>query len=112
MEEVGEVEADVRIIASDLKRSFIPSNMTFMVACPPGCVRGKVYFDSNAVAAWLRVRRAIPTIELFTARLVCGICREKPAEVRLITQLTRTRLATLRGMAADGRSMLPITTNT
>lgn len=69
----------MRIIASDRERTFIPSNKSLMVACPPGCVRGKVYFDSNAVAAWLRTRRVVPTAELFTARLVCGVRGEKPA---------------------------------
>ena len=108
MEEVGEAAADMRIIAPDRARTFIPNDKSFMVACPPGCVRGKVYFDGNAVVAWLRSRRVIPTVELFTARLVCGVCGEKPAEVRIITQLTRTKLATLPGMSPDGRSMAEV----
>ena len=38
-------------------QELIPSKMSLTVACPPSCVRGKVYFDSNAVANWLRSRR-------------------------------------------------------
>ena len=106
MEKVSQAEADVKVVAREQARTLIPKEMSFMVACPPGCIRGKVYFDGDAVAGWLRSRGVIPTVELFTARLMCGVCGEKPAEVRLITQLTRTKLATLPGMAADGRSML------
>lgn len=68
----------MKLAEPDRTLAFIPSDKSFMVACPPGCVRCKVYFDSNAVADWLRSRRVIPTVELFTARLVCSVCGEKP----------------------------------
>lgn len=95
----------MKIVESDPARTFIPGDMSLMAACPPGCVRGKVYFNSSAVAGWLRGRRCSATIEALSARLVCGDCGEKPAEIRVITKLLETRLTTLPGMAKDGRSI-------
>ncbi len=107
MEEVGETAADMKLVEPEREaEALIPSNHSLMVACPPGCVRGKVYFDTNTVANWMRSRRVFPSIEKLKARLVCGICGERPAEIRVISRLTKTKLATLPGMAPDGRSML------
>ena len=90
----------------ELPQELMPSNMSLMVACPPDCVRGKVYLDSSAVADWLRSKRLFPSIAALKGRLRCGVCGERPAEIRVIDRLTRTKLAVLPGMASDGRSML------
>lgn len=74
-----------------------------MVACPPGCIRAKVYFDSNALIAWLRQRRRPITCEEVKARLRCAVCAERPAEVRIISKLWTFKLATLPGMPPGGR---------
>lgn len=96
----------MKLIVAEPTPTFIPRDKSLMVACPPGCVRGKVYFDTDAVSGWMRSRHRLPTIEALYERLICGVCGERPAEVRVITKLLRTKLATLPGMTADGRSML------
>ncbi len=76
MEEVGEAAADMKVAGPP--QELMPSNMSLMIACPAGCVRGKVYMDSNTVANWLRSRRLFPSIEVLTTRLLCGVCGERP----------------------------------
>ena len=104
MEKVGEAAADMKVF--DGGRSFLPHDESVMVACPEGCVRGKVYFDSNTLARWLTARGKASTIEAVRAYLRCRVCGERPAEIRIVGRLRTTKLAVLPGMAPDGRSML------
>ena len=103
MEEVREAAADMKVL--DGSRNFLPDNQSIMVACPEGCVRSKVYFDSNTVGRWLRSRGRPSTMEALRAVLVCRVCGERPSEIRIVGKLNTTKLATLPGMASDGRSM-------
>lgn len=103
MEEVREAAADVKLVRPE--PTFLPGDESVMVACPEGCVRVKVYFDGNTLERWMRARGWLPTVEEVRARLVCRVCGERPAEVRSVGKLLTTKLATLPGMAPDGRSM-------
>ncbi len=76
--------------------SFIPRDASIMVACPPGCIWGKVYFDCNELALSLRGRGWPSTFETVKAKLRCGVCGERPVEVREVTKLWNTKLAKLR----------------
>ena len=104
MEKVGQAAANVKLVGPALTRTFIDRDQSLLVACPPGCVRGKTYFDTNTLCAWLHDRGWPATVETLRARLRYRVCGERPAEVRLVTKLWTFRLATLPGMPPSGRS--------
>lgn len=85
----------VQLLLPDERRIFIERDASIAVACPDGCVRGSVYFDSNEVAAWLRMSGRESTLEQLGRRLRCSACGKRPATLRHITKLHTTKLASL-----------------